>query len=182
VKRLIDLLISLILLLFLAIPMLGIALLIYVNDGGPVFYRQTRIGMDCKTFSILKFRSMILNADQVGGYQTSLNDDRITSVGKFLRRTSLDELPQCLNVLMGHMSFVGPRPDVPAQETLYQPEDWQKRHKVRPGFTGLAQVNGRSSISFEERLAFDLEYVDKSSLMLDTKIILKTLSFVAKGF
>ncbi len=120
---------------------------------------------------MVKFRSMVANADQIGGYSTAAGDPRITPIGRFVRRTSIDELPQLLNVLKGDMSLVGPRPDVPAQEELHDPADWQERHKVRPGITGMAQALSRGTATVEERLAMDLKYVREQSLWLDLKII-----------
>jgi lipopolysaccharide/colanic/teichoic acid biosynthesis glycosyltransferase len=109
------------------------------------------------------------------GYATMQGDSRITPIGRFIRKTSIDELPQLFNVLKGDMSLVGPRPDTPMQQSLYTPEDWQTRHTVRPGITGLAQVNGRSMIGYEERLACDLDYARNHTLWMDMVIILKTL-------
>ena len=169
--------------LFVLIPIfLVIGLIIWLPDRGPIFYRQTRVGRNCTPFGMLKFRSMVLNADQIGGYQTHAGDPRITKIGRILRKTSIDELPQLINVLIGDMSLVGPRPDVPAQETLYAPNDWQKRHSVRPGITGLAKVTGRSSVDFETRLAYDLEYVETQSIMLDLKLLVKTVGVATKSF
>ncbi|QBY01311.1 sugar transferase [Rhodophyticola sp. CCM32] len=180
-KRAFDVLLSLACLIPLVIPMLVIAVAIKREDGGPVLYKQKRIGRGCVPFEMLKFRSMIVNADQTGGFQTMQNDQRVTRIGVFMRAKSIDELPQILNVLKGDMSFVGPRPDVPMQEQLYEPEDWQRRHQVRPGITGLAQVRGRSDIDPKTRLAHDLEYVERANLALDLHILLKTFRVVQKG-
>lgn len=180
-KRVFDIVVSLGVLILLAVPMLVIAFAIWRHDRGPVFYRQTRVGRQTRPFEMLKFRTMVTDADKIGGYQTSADDARITRVGGFLRRTSLDEVPQILNILRGEMSLVGPRPDVPKQEGLYAPEDWQKRHHVRPGITGLAQASGRSEMDFETRTQFDLEYADGASLWLDIKIILRTVAVVFRG-
>lgn len=120
---------------------------------------------------------MVADADKQG-FQTNDGDSRITPVGRFLRKTSIDELPQLWNVLIGDMSLVGPRPDTPMQESSYTPADWQLRHTVRPGITGLAQVNGRSNIGTEQRLAHDLDYAQNHNLLLDIRILLKTLSIV----
>ena len=181
-KRLFDFVVSFAGLLVLIPIFLVIGLIIWLPDRGPIFYRQTRVGRNCTPFGMLKFRSMVLNADQIGGYQTHAGDPRITKIGRILRKTSIDELPQLINVLIGDMSLVGPRPDVPAQETLYAPNDWQKRHSVRPGITGLAQVTGRSSVDFETRLAYDLEYVETQSIMLDLKLLVKTVGVATKSF
>ena len=152
-----------------------IALLVCLHDRGPVLYRQQRIGLGGKTFGLLKFRSMVLDADKIGGYATADRDPRITAVGRILRRTSLDELPQLINVLLGEMSLVGPRPDVPAQAELYSPEQFAKRHSVRPGITGLAQATVRSNVTHEERTRLDLEYVDRVSLFYDMKVVIWTV-------
>ncbi len=154
---------------------LVIAILIKAHDGGPVFYRQIRTGLGGRTFGILKFRSMVQNADMIGGYSTADNDSRITPIGRFIRRTSLDELPQLFNVLRGDMSVVGPRPDVPEQRSLYSAEEFDKRNRVRPGITGLAQATMRSTATPEERKRLDLEYVDQASLLLDMKILALTV-------
>jgi lipopolysaccharide/colanic/teichoic acid biosynthesis glycosyltransferase len=152
-----------------------IALAVRLDSAGPVFYRQERVGRGGRRFAILKFRSMVVHADQIGPYHTARGDARITRVGGFLRKTSLDELPQLLNVLRGDMSLVGPRPDVPAQEILYAPADWAKRCSVRPGLTGLAQATLRSAATPEERRRLDLEYVDRASLGFDLKILFLTV-------
>ena len=124
---------------------------------------------------MLKFRSMVVDAERVGGYSTAVGDPRITRMGHFIRRTSLDELPQLFNVLRGDMSWVGPRPDVPAQKGNYSDADWRARHRVRPGITGLAQATLRSAATPAQRLALDLEYVERASLLFDLKILLLTV-------
>lgn len=158
-NRLADILFSAAGLLIMAPVMLILALAVRFGSPGPVFYRQTRVGRGARPFGLLKFRSMVANADQIGSYATVEGDPRITWVGRFLRRSSLDELPQLLNVLKGEMSLVGPRPDVSAQRDEYRPEDWRLRHSVRPGITGLAQISGRSAISKEDRVRLDLDWV-----------------------
>jgi lipopolysaccharide/colanic/teichoic acid biosynthesis glycosyltransferase len=140
-----------------------------------VLFRQVRVGLGGREFGIYKFRSMVRNAAAVGPYHTASDDPRVTRVGRFIRRTSLDELPQLLNVLAGDMSLVGPRPDVPAQRTLYAAADWQARCSVRPGITGLAQALLRSAATPQQRLDLDLRYVREHSLGLDLKIIAWTL-------
>ena len=181
-KRLFDFISSFLGLLLLSPLFFVLGILIWLPDRGPIFYRQIRIGKNCVPFGMLKFRSMVRNADQIGGYQTHAGDTRITKIGRILRKTSLDELPQLINVLLGDMSLVGPRPDVPAQETLYSAQDWKKRHSVRPGITGLAQVTGRSSVDFETRLGYDLEYVETRSIILDLKLLIKTVGVATKSF
>lgn len=179
-KRVFDLLAASIALSVLSLPMIAVALAVRAEDGGPVFFRQKRVGRGCRPFHMLKFRSMVVNAEKIGGFATAAGDARITRVGRFIRRTSLDELPQLLNVLRGDMSLVGPRPDVPAQQSLYRPEDWRLRHVVRPGITGLAQATSRSNATAEERTQMDLEYAASASLMFDIKIILLTVRQLMK--
>jgi lipopolysaccharide/colanic/teichoic acid biosynthesis glycosyltransferase len=169
-KRLFDIGISLIALLALAPVLLGTALAVAMESGFPVLFRQTRVGLNGRTFGMFKFRSMVKNAASIGPYFTSANDPRITRVGRFIRRTSLDELPQLINVLTGDMSLVGPRPDVPAQKSLYSEVDWAQRCSVRPGITGLAQALYRSDSTEAQRLEADLRYTREASLWLDLKI------------
>lgn len=170
IKRLFDVVGSLIALLLLSPLLLGTALAVALESGFPVLFRQTRVGLGGQTFGMLKFRSMVKNAASIGPYFTSANDPRITRVGRFIRRTSLDELPQLLNVLKGDMSLVGPRPDVPAQQSLYSETDWAQRCSVRPGITGLAQALYRSDSTEAQRLEADLRYTREASLWLDLKI------------
>jgi lipopolysaccharide/colanic/teichoic acid biosynthesis glycosyltransferase len=169
-KRLIDITISLLLLLLVSPILLIIAVLIKTISPGAVLFKQRRVGRDGTVFNIFKFRSMVQNAAEVGSYQTAANDPRITNIGKLLRKTSLDELPQLLNVLLGDMSLIGPRPDLPAQRDQYTADEWQKRHLVRPGITGLAQATLRSAATAEQRKQLDLNYVDQHNLILDFKI------------
>lgn len=175
IKRIFDIAVSAIALVFLAPVFLVLAVAIFLDDPGPLFYGQTRVGLHCVPFRILKFRSMVVNADEVGGFETRRGDPRVTRLGRFLRATSLDELPQLLNVLAGHMSLVGPRPDVPAQRDRYTEEQWVRRHQVRPGITGLAQATVRSDAGPGQRLQLDLEYVGKQSFLFDLRIILMTV-------
>ena len=169
-KRGMDIVLSIAALLVLAPVLLGAAIAIALETGFPVLFRQTRLGLNGREFSMYKFRSMVKNASQVGPYFTTDNDPRITRVGRFIRRTSLDELPQLINVLTGDMSLVGPRPDVPAQQSLYTPADWAQRCSVRPGITGLAQALYRSTSTEAQRLEADLRYAREASLWLDLKI------------
>ena len=173
-KRLFDVFASIFLLLLLAPLMLPVILAIKSYDGGPILFRQCRIGRSGRKFMILKFRSMVVNANLIGAYSTSYNDTRITPVGRFIRRFSIDELPQLLNVLKGDMSLIGPRPDVPEQRSLYSDSEWSIRHTVRPGITGLAQSTLRSDATPSQRKALDLEYCQRSSLFIDLKIIFWT--------
>lgn len=178
IKRLIDVLLSLIMLVILLPILLAIAISVKLQDMGPIFFLQQRVGKGGHMFSIFKFRSMVVNAEVLGGFSTETNDSRITPFGRLIRRTSLDELPQLFNVLMGDMSIVGPRPDVPAQRTLYTEDEWVTRHTVRPGITGLAQSTMRSEATSEQRKAMDLKYIRDVSLALDARIILMTIKQV----
>ena len=170
-----DIVLAMAALLALAPLLLGAALAIALETGLPVLFRQTRVGLNGREFGMYKFRSMVKNAAQVGPYVTTDNDPRITRVGRFVRRTSIDELPQLINVLKGEMSLVGPRPDVPAQRSLYTPVDWAQRCSVRPGITGLAQALYRSDSTEVQRLDADLRYTREASLWLDLKICWWTL-------
>lgn len=170
-----DIVLAMAALLALAPLLLGAALAIALETGLPVLFRQTRVGLNGREFGMYKFRSMVKNAAQVGPYFTTDNDPRITRVGRFVRRTSIDELPQLINVLKGEMSLVGPRPDVPAQRSLYTPVDWAQRCSVRPGITGLAQALYRSDSTEAQRLEADLRYTCDASLWLDLKICWWTL-------
>lgn len=174
-KRALDLLVTFVALLALLPVLAAVALAVLLDSGRPVLFRQTRIGLGGREFSMYKFRSMVVNAAAIGPYHTSAGDPRITRVGRFIRRTSLDELPQLLNVLTGDMSLVGPRPDVPAQRSLYTPEEWAQRCSVRPGITGLAQATLRSAATPEQRLALDLRYAREHSLWLDLRILAWTV-------
>lgn len=174
-KRAMDIVLAMAALLALAPLLLGAALAIALETGLPVLFRQTRVGLNGREFGMYKFRSMVKNAAQVGPYFTTDNDPRITRVGRFVRRTSIDELPQLINVLKGEMSLVGPRPDVPAQRSLYTPVDWAQRCSVRPGITGLAQALYRSDSTEVQRLDADLRFTREASLWLDLKICWWTL-------
>lgn len=177
-KRVFDVIVSGIALAVLSPLLALIAVAIRLDSPGRVFYHQERVGKGERPFRMIKFRSMVADADRVGSYQTAFGDPRITRVGHFLRKTSLDEVPQLWNVVKGEMSLVGPRPDVPAQRANYTEEEWQKRTRVLPGITGLAQARVRSLAKPGERLALDLEYVDRASFWLDIKIIFLTIKTV----
>ncbi len=170
-----DVALSLLALLLLSPLLLGAAMAIALESGFPVLFRQTRLGLHGREFGMYKFRSMVKNAASIGPYFTATGDPRITRVGRFIRRTSIDELPQILNVLTGDMSLVGPRPDVLAQRELYTDADWAQRCSVRPGITGLAQALLRSEGSEADRLALDLRYTRESSPWLDLQIMFWTL-------
>jgi len=174
-KRLMDVALSVLALLALSPLLLVAAALIALEDGLPVLFRQVRVGRGGREFGMYKFRSMVKDASSIGPYHTLSDDARITRIGRFIRRTSIDELPQLLNVIKGDMSLVGPRPDVPAQRELYSEADWARRLSIRPGLTGLAQVTGRSETSFDQRLALDLRYADEVSVWLDLQIMVWTV-------
>ena len=174
-KRAMDIVLSLVALCALSPLLLAAALTIAVETGLPVLFRQTRVGLNGREFGMFKFRSMVKNAASLGPYFTQADDPRITRVGRFLRRTSIDELPQLINVLKGDMSLVGPRPDVPAQRSLYSDADWAQRCSMRPGITGLAQALYRSDSTEAQRLEADLRYIREASLWLDLEICWWTL-------
>ena len=173
-KRTFDLIASGLGLVMLGPLFLVLVIAIRLESKGPAIFQQTRVGKAQRPFTMYKFRSMITGADKVGPYFTAEGDPRITKIGRILRKTSLDELPQLINVFLGDMSLVGPRPDTPAQEANYSPEDWAERCRVRPGITGLSQAKLRSSATEEERLALDLAYVRNPSLTSDILILGQT--------
>ena len=150
------------------------ALAIKLEDGGPVLFRQTRVGKGGKDFELLKLRSMSVGAEHLGaGFAIDRGDSRITRVGRFLRRTSIDELPQLWNVLRGDMSVIGPRPTLRYQVDRYS-ERQRRRLDIRPGLTGWAQVNGRATLSWDDRIELDVWYVEHRSPLVDLKILLRT--------
>lgn len=176
-KRFLDIIFSLTAIIILLPVYLIIALLVKIKLGSPVLFLQERPGLNEKIFKMYKFRTMTLDVDENGGL---LPDElRLTSFGRFLRSSSLDELPELLNILIGDMSIVGPRPLLVEYLQYYKKEE-RKRHSVRPGLTGWAQINGRNATSWEERFKKDIEYVDKLSLYFDLKIVFKTISKVIK--
>ena len=174
-KRVLDIIISLVVLTVLAIPAAIMAILIKLDSPGTVFFNQERVGKDGKRFLFLKFRTMVTNAMNVGaGVLVEKNDPRVTTTGKVLRKFSLDEIPQFVNVLFGDMSVIGPRPALKYQVDKYN--DFQRRRLlVKPGITGWAQVNGRNSIPWDKRIEYDVEYVEDLSFLLDCKILIKTI-------
>lgn len=176
-KRFLDVLLSLLAIIFLSPLMLVICLIIICDDGMPVIFRQDRVGRGDKLFKIKKFRTMKNGAPNLSTADFEESDEYITRSGKFLRRTSLDELPQLFNVLAGDMSFIGPRPTLTYHPwRLEEYSDAQRRRfEVRPGITGLAQVHGRKAIDWNDRIKYDVEYVDKLSLGLDCKILFQTV-------
>lgn len=178
IKRMLDIFFSLLSIIILSPVLLIVALLVRVKLGSPVLFKQRRPGMDEEVFTILKFRTMTSEKDSNG--ELLPDTMRLTKFGKFLRAASLDELPELFNILKGDMSFVGPRP-LSVKYLPYYDEIERHRHAVRPGLTGLAQVNGRNTTSWEQRFAYDVEYVNNMSLSLDFKIIIKTFLVVFKG-
>lgn len=178
--RVLDIALSSVLLIALAPVFLMITVLIRLADGRPLFFTQTRLGLNRKEFQILKFRTMILGSD-LDSYSTKFGDPRVTKLGRRLRSTSLDEIPQLVNVLKGEMSMVGPRPDVISQQALYSQAELIERLSVRPGLTGIAQVRYRSSASFRQRLNSDLEWVRKRSCALYLRTIIQTLPILSKS-
>lgn len=177
VKRIIDVLISIIALIVLAIPMIIVSILIKVEDGGPVIYKQLRMGKDLKPFYIYKFRTMKTARKEL---ESDLSHEQmVTKIGKILRATSIDELPQLLNVLKGEMSFIGPRPWIVEYYEWFTDEQ-KRRSDVRPGVTGLAQAEGRNGINIFKKINYDLEYVDNISLWYDLKILYKSVITVLK--
>ena len=191
-KFIADFTISLILIAFLSPVMLGVMILIKLTSPGPILFIQRRVGLKKRRFNLYKFRTMVVDAEmrmreiehlnEVSGPVFKIkNDPRITPIGRFLRKTSLDELPQLFNVLAGQMSLVGPRP-LPVRDYEGFSEDWHRRRfSVKPGITGLWQVQGRSSISFEKWMELDLQYIDKWSLWLDLQILMQTIPAVLRG-
>ena len=154
--------------------LLAAAAAIKLEDGGPVLYRQTRVGKDGEDFELLKLRTMVVGAERQGaGYAVNVGDARITKVGAFLRRTSLDELPQLLNVVRGDMSLIGPRPTLRYQVERYT-ERQRRRLEVKPGLTGWAQIHGRATLPWDERIELDIWYVENRSPLVDLKILLRT--------
>jgi len=163
-------------------PFLALAALaVKIADGGPVLYRQRRIGLHAEEFELLKLRTMVVGADRLGaGWAVSRDDPRITRVGRVLRRLSIDELPQLWNVIRGEMSVVGPRPTLAYQVERYTPRQ-RRRLDVKPGLTGWAQVNGRASLPWDDRIELDVWYVEHRSALLDLKIVLRTPRALFRG-
>ncbi len=177
VKRFLDVTASFLGLVLLSPLLLAVSLLIKIDSRGPVIFRQKRIGRNGKVFEIYKFRSMCVGAEKTGsGVYSGKGDARVTRIGKILRATSIDELPQFLNILKGEMSFVGPRPPLTYHPWKYEEyTDFQKRmFEVRPGITGWAQVNGRKDVEWHKRIELNVWYVDHMSLLLDIKIMFMT--------
>lgn len=176
-KRLFDIFSSLLLLALLTPILIIVAFLVRINLGSPIIFNQPRPGLNGKVFNMLKFRSMTSETDNGGNLLP--DDQRLTAFGKFLRASSMDELPGLWNVLVGNMSLVGPRPLLVEYLPLYS-EEQARRHNVRPGITGWAQVNGRNTLSWQEKFQLDVWYVDNQSLWLDIKILFLTVYKVVK--
>lgn len=176
-KRIFDIVISSILLLLLLLPLLILAAMIRIKLGSPILFAQVRPGLGGAPFTLLKFRTMTDAVDASGNVLR--DEDRLTPFGQLLRRTSLDELPELWNVLKGDMSLVGPRPLLMEYLPLYTQEQ-NRRHEVRPGITGWAQVNGRNLLNWDERFKLDVWYVDQHSFLLDIKILILTIQKVIK--
>lgn len=177
-KRGLDIVLSLLGLIITSPLLLIVALAVKLDSKGPAIFKQERLGMNGKVFEMYKFRSMCVGAEHMGTGQYSFKgDSRVTKVGRIIRATSLDELPQFVNILKGDMSFIGPRPTLTYHPwPIEEYSDFQlKRFNVRPGITGLAQINGRKAIEWNERIKYDVEYVENLSLVLDCKILFKTV-------
>lgn len=185
IKRVIDFLGAALGIIILLPILIIIALSIKTTSKGPIFFRQERLGKEGKVFKIIKFRTMVVNAEKVGdGIRVKAeNDTRITKIGRLLRKTSLDELPQFWNVLIGDMSLVGPRPPVTYHPHRYNEYDsYQiRRFTMKPGITGLAQVISRNSVSWDERIKMDIKYIDEFNVLLDVKILFQTINKIFKS-
>lgn len=178
IKRGMDIVFSGLFLLAGAIPLLVVALLVKIDSKGPALFKQERLGKDGKPFWIYKFRSMVVGAEKTGsGVYSGKNDARVTKIGKILRATSIDELPQLINILKGEMSFIGPRPALTYHPWKFEEytEEQKKMFAVRPGVTGWAQVNGRKEVEWPKRIEMNVWYVEHMSFLLDVKIFFKTI-------
>lgn len=182
-KRLLDIIISTLGLIIFIIIFIPVSIAIYLEDKGPIFYNAPRLGRNGKVFKMYKFRSMKVNAPDLrkadGSTYNGEDDPRLTNVGKFIRKTSLDETPQVLNVLIGNMSIIGPRPDLPEHIEKYVGDELRKL-EVLPGITGYSQAYYRNSIEWKERIKHDIYYINNLSLVMDVKIFIKTIMTVLK--
>lgn len=182
-KRFIDIVLCIIILPIILLITIPIAIAIKIEDGGPIFYKSRRLGKDFKEFNMLKFRSMKVNAPDLrnedGSTFNSQNDSRVTRIGRFIRETSLDELPQCFNVLLGHMSILGPRAGDVESKNTYE-EDEKDKLLVRPGISGYTQAYYRNNLGVREKRLYDAWYAHNVSLWLDIKILFKTVATVLK--
>lgn len=183
IKRFLDIVISIIILPLVLIIGIPVAILIFLEDKGPIFYNGERLGKNGKIFKMHKFRTMKVNSEDIrnkdGSTFNGENDPRLTKIGKILRKTSIDELPQIINVIKGDMSLIGPRPDLPEHIKLYTQKEKEKL-KVLPGITGYNQAYYRNSITWKKRLKNDVYYVEKMSFLLDLKILFNTVVMVAR--
>lgn len=180
IKRTMDIVLSLIALFLTCVFFIFVPIIIKLDSKGPVIYKQERLKKDGEPFMVYKFRSMRTDAEKDGAQWASSNDDRVTSVGKFIRKTRIDELPQLFNILWGDMSIVGPRPERPVFYDEFEKTipDFRKRLAVKPGLTGWAQINGGYDLGPAEKLVFDLEYIQNRSLSFDLKCMIKTVSVI----
>lgn len=178
IKRGMDFAVAFVALLVFSPLMLIVSILIKLNRDGPVLFKQKRPGINGKIFTVYKFRTMTVKTHDENGRELT-DFERMSKIGNLLRKTSVDELPQFFNILKGDMSFIGPRPLLTEYLRLYTPEQ-MRRHEVRPGISGWAQVNGRNTITWEEKFRYDVEYVDKMSLKMDVYILIKTFLNVLK--
>ena len=174
-KRLMDLVLAIMLLIIFMIPMIIIAIAIKMEDGGPVIYKSRRMGKGLKEFNTYKFRSMKTQREEL--HSNLSHEQMVTKVGKFIRKTSLDELPQLFNILKGEMSFIGPRPWIPDYYVWFD-DNQKRRANVLPGISGLAQVKGRNGISIFKKIDYDLQYVDNMSFKQDVKLVFETIATV----
>lgn len=178
VKRIMDIILSILGLIILIPVFIIVSLAIKCESRGPIIFKQKRIGKDGKVFEIYKFRSMVVGAEKMGtGVYSKKGDTRVTKVGKFIRATSIDELPQLVNILKGEMSFIGPRPVLTYHPWKYEEytEEQKKRFLVRPGVTGWAQIHGRKQVEWDRRIKLDVEYVEKISFIMDLRIFFITI-------
>ena len=175
VKRVMDFILAFVLLVVAAIPMVIIAIAIKIEDGVPIFYKSKRMGKGLKEFNTYKFRSMKTKREELKSNLS--HDEMVTKVGKFIRKTSLDELPQLFNIIKGEMSFIGPRPWIPEYYVWFTDEQ-KRRVDVFPGISGLAQVKGRNGINIFKKIDYDLEYVENMSLIQDVKLVIETIKTV----
>ncbi len=178
VKRITDFTVALLLLVILSPLMAASALLIAANHDGPILFKQKRPGKNGKIFTVYKFRTMSTRQCDEDGRELS-DFERMTKIGRLLRKTSVDELPQLFNIIRGEMSFIGPRPLLTEYLELYSPEQ-MRRHEVLPGISGWAQVNGRNTLTWDEKFAYDVYYVDHCGVLMDMKIFLKTVENVIR--
>ena len=175
IKRILDIILSAMLLIVFAIPMAIVAICIKLEDGGPVIYKSNRMGKNLKEFNTYKFRSMKTKREELNS--TLSHEQMVTNIGRFIRKTSLDELPQLFNIIKGEMSFIGPRPWIPEYYEWFTDEQ-KRRVEVLPGISGLAQVRGRNGINIFKKIDYDLQYIDNISFKQDVKLVFETIKTV----